>query len=126
MTHPLDTPVWTALGTLHRDLALTSGGLARYPGAIAPFRYFGLHADDGRLAAMVGERMGGAGFREVSAVCTHPDFAGRGLARRLLRQGLVPFLHVSPENGRAERLYLEGGYRLRAEVAFWSLRRRGA
>src|SRR6201998_2534210 len=37
----------------------------------------------GRLAAMAGERMRFPGYTEVSGVCTHPDFRGRGLARRL-------------------------------------------
>lgn len=32
----------------------------------------------------IGERMGMLGAREISAVCTHPDFGGRGLACRLL------------------------------------------
>jgi len=44
-------------------------------------RYFGV-IENGRLAAMAGERMGMPGFREVSAVCTHPDFLGRGLAQK--------------------------------------------
>ncbi len=37
----------------------------------------------GRLAAMAGERMRFPGYTEVSGVCTHPDFRGRGFARRL-------------------------------------------
>lgn len=100
-------------------------------------RYFGIydHAGDGvpRLAAMIGERMGMDGFTEISAVCTHPDCNGRGLARRLLAflsrdvlaQGRTPFLHVSQENTRALQLYLRNGYRLRREIPFWSLRRGG-
>lgn len=94
-------------------------------------RYFGI-IEQGRLAAMIGERMGCPGFREVSAVCTHPDFAGRGLARRLLafltndiiQQGATPFLHVSPQNERAKRLYDQKGYHTRSQIAFWSLRRK--
>lgn len=35
------------------------------------------------LAAMAGERMRFAGGTEISGVCTHPDFRGLGLARRL-------------------------------------------
>lgn len=93
-------------------------------------RYFGI-LEGGRLAAMIGERMGCPGFREVSAVCTHPDFAGRGLARRLLafltndiiQQGATPFLHVSPQNERAKSLYDQNGYHTRSQIAFWSLRR---
>jgi len=93
-------------------------------------RYFGILEGD-RLAAMIGERMAPPGFREISALCTHPDFVGRGLARRLLafltndnlQRGEIPFLHVSPRNERAKRLYDQSGYRTRSEVPFWSLRR---
>ncbi len=45
-------------------------------------RFLGVRID-GRLAAMAGERMRFPGFTEVSGVCTHPDFRGRGLARSL-------------------------------------------
>jgi len=91
-------------------------------------RYFGIFEGE-RLAAMIGERMGMPGFREISAVCTHPDFLGRGLARRLLAflandilaQGSTPFLHVSPKNDRARKLYEQNGWRTRCEMPFWSL-----
>lgn len=93
-------------------------------------RYFGIY-QDGRLAAMIGERMGMDAYTEISAVCTHPDFNGRGYARRLLvflsndnhARGRIPFLHVSQENPRAIGLYEQNGYRLRREIPFWSLRR---
>lgn len=82
--------------------------------------YLGIRRE-GRLVAMAGERMRVAGFREVSAVCTHPDWQGRGLARRLIRalatrmldEGDVPFLHVVESNVRAFRLYEELGFRAR-------------
>ena len=41
----------------------------------------------------------------------------------VLRRGLTPFLHVSHENGRAKELYEQNGYRIRRDIAFWSLRR---
>lgn len=93
-------------------------------------RYFGIY-QEGRLAAMIGERLGTDTQQEISAVCTHPDFAGRGYARRLLamlgndvlERGLQPFLHVSHENLRAKQLYEQAGYRLRRDIGFWSLRR---
>ena len=93
-------------------------------------RYFGIY-QDGRLAAMIGERLGTDSARELSAICTHPDFAGRGYARRLtamltndtLQQGRMPFLHVSHENPRAKRLYEQIGFRLRRDIPFWSLQR---
>jgi ribosomal protein S18 acetylase RimI-like enzyme len=93
-------------------------------------RYFGIF-ENSRLAAMIGERMAMPGFREISAVCTGPDFTGRGLARRLLiwlsnnnlARGETPFLHVSPQNQRAKHLYDQNGYYTRSDIAFWSVRR---
>lgn len=93
-------------------------------------RYFGIY-EGGRLAAMIGERLGTASAREMSAICTHPDFNGRGYARRLtamltndaLADGRLPFLHVSYANARAKALYERLGYRLRADVPFSALRR---
>lgn len=93
-------------------------------------RYHGV-LGDGRLDAMIGERMAVPGFREISAVCTHPAAVGRGLARRLLahasneifERGETPFLHVSPANTRAVQLYEQNHYRRRIDVPFWSLQR---
>jgi ribosomal protein S18 acetylase RimI-like enzyme len=93
-------------------------------------RYFGVLEGD-RLLAMAGERMGMPGHREISAVCTHPSALGRGLARSLvaflvndlLAHGQRPFLHVSPSNVRARELYERLGFRVRAELPFWSLAR---
>ena len=93
-------------------------------------RYFGIYIGD-RLAAMVGERLGTGDTRELSAICTHPDFTGRGYARRLtatlandnLERGCLPFLHVSHENERALAMYEGLGFRHRADIGFWSLRR---
>jgi ribosomal protein S18 acetylase RimI-like enzyme len=93
-------------------------------------RYFGIYRE-GRLAAMIGERLGTDRHQEISAVCTHPDFLGQGHARRLLAwlsndvlaRGRLPFLHVSRDNGRAVRLYEQNGYQLRRTIPFWSLQR---
>ena len=92
-------------------------------------RYFGIYERD-RLVAMAGERMGFPGYRELSAICTHPDFGGRGLARRLVcwlgadnaARGATPFLHVAPTNTRAIALYEQNGYRVRTRIAFAALR----
>lgn len=75
----------------------------------------------GRLAAMAGERMKTDGFTEVSGVCTHPDFQGRGLARlvsifithRILDRGETPFLHAFATNKAAVSLYESIGFELR-------------
>ena len=55
---------------------------------------------------MAGERSYAGTLREISGVCTHPDFQGRGLAKRLMlklirREMLrneTPFLHVMTDN----------------------------
>lgn len=98
-------------------------------------RYFGIYQPDAngetRLAAMIGERLGTHDTREMGAICTHPDFLGRGYAGRLtamltndtLERGLTPFLHVSQENPRAMQLYGRLGYRTRHEIPFAALRR---
>jgi ribosomal protein S18 acetylase RimI-like enzyme len=99
------------------------------PRTIELGRYIGMRGD-GRIIAMVGERMAMPGLREVSAVCTHPSSVGRGLARRLLAtasndifaRGETPFLHVSPRNTRAVSLYEQNGYRRRIDVPFWGVR----
>lgn len=78
----------------------------------------------GRLVAMAGERMHPRGFTEVSGVCTHPDFRGRGFARHLSAvvaaaiqaRGETPFLHAWKDNRPAIALYEQLGFRLRAEV----------
>lgn len=126
----------TELGPAHRDdvLALTALVYPHYfrPRTTELGRYFGVYRD-GRLAAMAGERMGTDGYTELSAICTHPDFLGLGLARRLLVflsndnhvRGRAPFLHVSHDNPRAVALYQRNGYRLRRDIPFWSLRRSG-
>lgn len=93
-------------------------------------RYFGIY-QAGKLAAMIGERMGTDNYQEISAVCTDPDFNGRGYARQLLaflsndnlERKRQPFLHVSYENSRALSLYEKMGYRIRRDIPFYSLRR---
>lgn len=79
---------------------------------------------NGRLAAMAGERFRFPGYTEVSGVCTHPDFRGRGLARRLSAavaariesRGERPFLHAWKTNRVAISLYQSLGFEIRAEI----------
>lgn len=114
------------LGPEHAARALELATLTR-PGPFGPRTielgdYFGFF-DGPRLVAMAGERMFAGRLREVSGVCTHPDFQGRGLARRLmlklvqrqLRRGETPFLHVMRDNGGAHALYARMGFRDRLE-----------
>jgi len=85
-------------------------------------RFVGLR-QHGRLVAMAGERVWIDGFREVSAVCAHPDVRGRGHARaltarvvnRMLADGETPFLHVLSTNAGALELYRALGFEKRAE-----------
>jgi len=57
--------------------------------------------------------------REVSGICTHPDFRGRELASRLtlklirreIQRGETPFLHVMGDNPSARQLYWKMGFR---------------
>ena len=93
-------------------------------------RYVGVY-DGPRLAAMAGERMHAGSWREVSAVCTHPDYVGQGLARQLMaeicenirRRGETPFLHVSFANERAKTLYDRLGFAERSAIPYWVVRR---
>jgi predicted GNAT family acetyltransferase len=79
--------------------------------------YLGIRID-GRLAAMGGQRMHVPGYREISAICTHPDFQGRGYARAIVGRlvaetfdrGLIPFLHVEEGNQRAQAVYRDFGF----------------
>ena len=129
-----DGPDMIPLGDQHRAdvLDLTSRIYPHYfrNRTMELGRYFGIY-QDGKLAAMIGERMGTDSHQEISAVCTDPDFNGRGYARRLLamlsndnlESNRLPFLHVSHENTRALQLYEHMGYRIRRDIPFFSLRR---
>ena len=86
---------------------------------------------EGKLVAMAGERLKVPGYTEVSAVCTHPDYLGRGFARivmsevmrRIRDRGEVPFLHVRQDNSRAIALYERLGFQARKLGHFAVLRR---
>lgn len=88
-------------------------------------RYIGIRRN-GRLIAMAGERFRVPGFVEVSAVCTHPDARGEGLAAELtlnvawsIREaGDEAFLHVLEDNESAIRLYQKLGFSLRRMIDF--------
>jgi ribosomal protein S18 acetylase RimI-like enzyme len=81
--------------------------------------------DGARLVAMAGERAADGAFREISGVCTLPEYQGRGYARVLterviqsqLARGLAPFLHVASANARARALYERMGFVVDQEVA---------
>lgn len=92
-------------------------------------RFLGVR-EGGRLVAMAGERLHLPGYREISAVCTHPDWRGRGLGAalmrvvgaRMMKEGDQPFLHSYASNEIAVALYRKLGFEVRAEVihAVWT------
>ena len=69
------------------------------------------------------------GYQELSAVCTHPDYTGRGYAQRLLGllcnsafdRGFTPFLHVYSDNTRAIGVYRRMSFVDRTVLPFWAL-----
>ncbi len=79
---------------------------------------------DGRLVAMAGQRMRLDGYTEISAVCTHPDHRGRGLAGVLVDwlvdeihgRGDIPFLHAASTNTTAISRYESLGFTTRRQV----------
>jgi ribosomal protein S18 acetylase RimI-like enzyme len=95
-------------------------------------RYRGIHIH-GELVAMAGERLALPGYREVSAICTHPAHLGHGYAQRLTREatatiladGDFPFLHVADGNAAAIHIYEQLGFRRCADAVFVQLERTG-
>ena len=80
---------------------------------------------------MAGERFQVGRYTEISAVSTHPDARGRGLARNLMRvvgsriaaRGEVAFLHTYPDNAGAIALYEQLGFRPRTQINYAIFRR---
>ena len=87
--------------------------------------YHGIFSDN-KLVAMAGQRLHPGTFAEISGVCTHPDFTGKGFARqlilhqirRILENNETPFLHVKSENFSAIKLYQSIGFEIRTEIFF--------
>jgi ribosomal protein S18 acetylase RimI-like enzyme len=105
----------------HVDAMLALTGLV-FPGffrrrTVEMGRYLGVF-EGGVLVAMGGERLALPGYRELSAICTHPAHTGKGygrtivrlLASRILTEDRIPFLHVRETNGSARRLYESLGF----------------
>ncbi len=83
----------------------------------------------GHLVAMAGERMKPDAYTEISGVCSHPDYRGRGYAgeltrlaaKRIIMRGEIPFLHVFAAKTSAIKLYEKLGFVLRREVILTTL-----
>ncbi|WP_353203672.1 GNAT family N-acetyltransferase [Sphingomonas sp.] len=145
---PIDQMVLTRLDARNRQVPHVALGAADVPAMLAltaltvpgPFfaetyrqgDYIGVY-EAGQLIAMAGQRMRPPGFTEVSAVCTHSDYQGRGLGRALmeaviapiLAQGEAAFLHCYPDNP-ARGLYEALGFRYRATMTYTVLSRDNA
>jgi ribosomal protein S18 acetylase RimI-like enzyme len=87
---------------------------------------------DGQLVAMAGERMKAADYTEMTAVCVHPSYRGRGygqvllaaISRQILAQGKIPFLHVFSSNSSAIALYRRQGMEIRRRLCVTVLQKR--
>lgn len=117
-----EAPEAIPMGPEHVAQAVELAALTK-PGPFGPRtlemgEYFGCFEGE-RLVAMAGERLHAGSWREISGVCTHPDFQGRGYARRLMTKllrremarGEQPFLHVASANVGARHLYARMGFR---------------
>jgi len=82
--------------------------------------------DGERLVAMAGQRIHAFNYAEISAVCTHPDYLGKGYARhlllfqanRIMAASEIPYLHVRKDNYRAISVYESLGFETRRELYF--------
>ncbi|MDQ2771810.1 MAG: GNAT family N-acetyltransferase [Bacteroidota bacterium] len=95
-----------------------------FSNTIAFGHYQGIFDGD-ELVAMSGQRLHAGSFAEISAVCTHPDYLGRGYASHLMRfqaqciraAGGIPFLHVRADNATAIKVYQALGFTIRREMS---------
>lgn len=94
--------------------------------------FLGIRSGD-ELVAMTGERMKPGRFVEMTAVCVHPEYRGRGYAqallaavgRRIEARGEIPFLHVFSNNMSAIALYQRQGMRIRRRLHVTVLMKQG-
>jgi ribosomal protein S18 acetylase RimI-like enzyme len=85
--------------------------------------YFG-YFDGDLLIAMAGQRLQPHTYSEISAVCTHPAYIGKGYARKLLQHqlklisaaGKTAILHVKVDNLAAIALYESLGFVIRRQL----------
>jgi predicted GNAT family acetyltransferase len=88
--------------------------------------------DGERLMGMSGHRLHPVPYIEVSGVCVHPDYSGRGLGgaltlyqvERIRELGEIPILHVWASNTRAIGVYEHLGFVTRAALHFNIIRLR--
>jgi predicted GNAT family acetyltransferase len=93
--------------------------------------YEGIYEGD-RLVAMAGQRLQPDPYTEISAVCTHPDYTGRGYGAMLVGSQIsritaasrTPFLHLNTDNTSAYNLYEKLGFQLRKPIRVYVLERK--
>ena len=87
--------------------------------------------DGEQLVAMAGQRLHALPYAEISAVCTHPDYLGKGYAKqllcyqvnRILAASGIPYLHVRHDNHRAIQVYEIMGFKKRIPIYFHVLQK---
>ena len=92
--------------------------------------YTGIFSEN-LLIAMAGHRFFPTPYREVSAVCTHPDHVGKGYAfkilqeqiKRILNRAEIPFLHVKNDNEGAIKLYQKLGFNIRTDMIAYVIKK---
>lgn len=92
--------------------------------------YTGIFREE-KLVSMAGHRFYLQPYREISAVCTHPDYLGNGFAfhilqeqiSRILKRSEIPFLHVRADNMGAIKLYQKLGFQIRTEMTAYILKK---
>ncbi len=126
---PGPTVAWEPLGEADAEDIYDLAVLTR-PGPFRPrtmdFGGFIGVKNNGRLIAMAGTRLRCDGFSEVSAVCTHPDHRGRGLAKALMREvagrivdaGETAFLHAFADRAATIALYRTLGFEVRQKIVY--------
>ena len=90
--------------------------------------YMGIF-DNNRLVAMTGQRLQPDPYTEISAVCTDPEYTGKGYAAKLIMDQVkkikavsrIPFLHLFSDNMPAYNLYKKQGFQTRKEMLVYVL-----
>jgi predicted GNAT family acetyltransferase len=93
--------------------------------------YYGIF-NNNKLVAMAGQRLHVNEYLEISAVCTHPDYLGKGYASQLITDQIhrikaeagIPFLHVKNDNAQAIALYKKLGFDARKQLDIYIIEKR--